>query len=105
MKKFMALSLGLLLCEPSIASTDFCKEVDGAAKSVMTARQRGVAMADVYEVTNKMDGYLQGLFRMAIKEAYSKPRFSSEEYQEKAVADFRSDMFQACLSNEDEKKR
>lgn len=103
MRKFLAIA-GLLLCSTASASTDFCKEVDGVAKSVMGARQRGVAMADVYAVTDKMDGYLQGLFRMAIKEAYAKPRFSSEEYQEKAVSDFRSEMFQACLSGEDEKK-
>lgn len=103
MKKLLAIA-GLFLCGHALATTEFCKEVDGVAKSVMGARQRGAAMADVYAVTDSLDGYQQALFRMAIKGAYAKPRFSSKEYQDKAVADFRSELFQACLSNEDEKR-
>lgn len=104
MKKCLAVA-SLLLCQHALATSDLCKQIDGAAETVMKARQQGVPIAEIYKSTEKADSYVQGLFRMTAKEAYSKPRFSSEEYQQKAVDDFRNEMFMACLSYEDDKKR
>ncbi len=80
-----------------------CERIDAIAESVMKARQRGVPMAKMYK-TVEGDDYTNKLFKLLIDEAYKVNRYGTEEYQEKAVTDFRDIYFRACLSNQNDRK-
>jgi len=80
---------------------DDCNLMDRMAESVMKARQHGVPMAEMYKASVTGEDHTSKVFKMLIDGAYREDRFSSEEYQERAVVKFRDVIFQSCLkSNE-----
>jgi antitoxin component YwqK of YwqJK toxin-antitoxin module/dsDNA-binding SOS-regulon protein len=68
-----------------------CESYSNLAKSVMTARQSGVAMS---EVMNTISSEITKQLAIA---AYEKPRFSSKEYQKKSIEDFRDKVYLDCV--------
>lgn len=106
MNKFRSCFLvALYLAAPSAIAAqqkaDDCNLMDQMAESVMKARQHGVPMAEMYKASVTGEDTTSMVFKMLIDGAYKEARFSTEEYQDKAVVDFRDVIFQACQkSNE-----
>lgn len=78
-----------------------CKAIDLFAMTVMTNRQNGVPMSSMYSVVAKIEApeSVKNLMKIIIDEAYKQPRFETEEYQNKAITDFRDTMFLSCQQN------
>lgn len=93
------------LATPTIAAdkADECEEMDAMAESVMNARQAGVPMSKLYKIGVKGNDYASNIYKMIVDGAYKETRFSSPEYQEKAVTDYRNLIFQACINQRDKK--
>lgn len=78
---------------------EFCNTANSVAEIVMKQRQNGVAMADIYATTSDVKPQLaKDFIRAVIKDAYKKPRFNSPEYKQKAITDFKNEIFLSCLS-------
>lgn len=78
----------------------YCESLDALSSSAMSARQKGLALANVLKVADTVDGsedqknYVQEI----IKQAFGETRYSSPEYQEKAITDFRNKIYLDCLN-------
>lgn len=66
------------------------------AKGVMEIRQEGIVPAvDMVEIAEKQEEIASSA-RDIVLAAYSQPRYSTVEYQEKAVSDFANDVYIEC---------
>lgn len=107
MKKLILLGLFILLagCSKNKNTVDqasgkkYCESLDSLSMSAMTARQKGVALVEVLKVAETVEGtedqkqYVQSI----IKQAFAQTRYSSPEYQEKAITDFRNKIYLDCI--------
>lgn len=85
---------------------DECKRMENSAKMVMKARQAGAPMSKLWDVAvNTNNEYLEEMYKMLIRSAYDKPRFSTEEMQERSVMDFQNEYFSACMRNAEKGKK
>lgn len=82
----IALSSALTLCAP----------VAEFAKELMVARQAGVPLAQALTVST------QPTMQALIVSAYRKPRYTTEEYRERAAVDFANETLIACLEGVEE---
>ena len=73
-----------------------CPIVGKSAENIMEARQLGMAMSELIERAHE-----QSLtkYKATIMAAYERPRFDGEEYQQKAIDDFRNEMELACYKH------
>lgn len=78
----IALSTSLTLCQP----------ISEFAKAAMEARQAGVPLAQALTVA-RHNATMQAL----IISAYRKPRYSTEQYRERAAVDFANETLITCL--------
>lgn len=74
------------------ASLAMCQPIAEFAKELMDARQAGVPLAQALTVAHH-NATMQAL----IISAYRKPRYSTEQYQERAAVDFANDTLVTCL--------
>ena len=77
-----------------------CQRIENSAKQVMKTRQQGVPMASVLELAEaagKQNEYVGEVFKSLIREAYEIPQYSSESLQQKAISDFHSNFYKACI--------
>lgn len=73
---------------------DLCKGQSDAAGRTMHARQLGVAMSTVMEVASGPgEPYVS-----YVKNAYARPLETTEDARERAVAEFRDEVYSRCLS-------
>ena len=92
MKTLIAtLALMMALSVPAQAEPASCEQIADLAKSIMTARQKGVSMSKVMELA---DG--SALFESMIVNAYEVHRFKAPVWQEAEVAEFRDKWYMAC---------
>ena len=68
-----------------------CESYSDLAKSVMTARQIGVAMSEVMNTISSENT------KQLVIAAYEKPRFTSEGYKTKSIEDFRDKAYLDCI--------
>jgi len=82
----------------AILSTSACKEFSLTAESIMSARQNGVPMYKMIEILD--DGNLAkstlGLMGVIIEQAYETSRYNSETFKQKAIEDFKNEIFLSC---------
>lgn len=75
----------------TVAQAQDCKVIGDLAETIMKARQTGVTLSEIISLpTATTLGK-----RMAI-DAYKRPRFSTDEFQRSAMADFRAEWEVAC---------
>ncbi|RKG47245.1 hypothetical protein D7V64_17015, partial [Acinetobacter cumulans] len=75
-----------------------CKSSTGAAKAIMTNRQKGVSMTDMMDkVVQPADPAIKDVARALVIDAYSRPRFDTPEFQQKSILDFENSAYLACL--------
>ncbi|MCL5767342.1 hypothetical protein [Acinetobacter sp. ANC5681] len=78
----------------------YCESLDSLSTSAMTARQKGVALIEVLKMADTVEGaedqkkYVQ----IIIKQAFAETRYSSPEYQAKAITDFRNKIYLDCIN-------
>lgn len=77
----------------------FCDKVGTMAELVMVNRQVGTRPGKLIAMFNG-DPYQETITTM-VRIAYQTPRFSSQEYRDRAAVDFRNDFESECLSSRD----
>lgn len=83
-----------------------CKRMEHSAKTVMESRQSDVPMSTMWGIAEESGSeYVKEMYKMLIRNAYDKPRFSLEENQQKAVTDFQNDFFSSCIRNAEKRSR
>ena len=88
----------ILIAIASVASAnEFCESVGKFAEITMRGRQSGVPMSQVMKYATERDNEM---LQAMIMEAYNQPRYSSKEYQDRAVADFRNVWELACYKEQ-----
>lgn len=97
--KHLLLAATLLLSTSATAATyEQCKDLTAFAGALMTARQAGVSMDQVFEVA-KEQGMDKSVDNMIIL-AYETPRYSTDSNKQGAINDFKSQILTACMSIE-----
>ena len=74
-------------------NSEKCKKIGAIAESIMKARQRGIPISKLMEVSEENAG---GSLRPVILFAYERPRYNSEEYQQEEIEDFRNRIELQC---------
>ena len=95
MKTLTALTLAILMALSTTAAAEEeqanCEQIAELAKSIMTARQKGVSMVEMMGVGE--DG---SLTEVIVVDAYEEGRYRVEANQQRRIADFRDEWFMAC---------
>lgn len=87
-----------VIAEISESEMTYCKEVEKISGTVMRNRQYGVTMANQMDIAyNSKSDDAKTLLMTLIELAYDEPMWSSESNKDKAVVQFRNDLFKACL--------
>lgn len=103
MKPLIALALSLLVltshasAEPTTQET--CKSIADLAGTIMKARQNGRDMSELMELVGKYfeDAEERKPYDRMVVLAYDSPRYSTEEYKNKAVSDFKNSVYLGCF--------
>ena len=75
-----------------------CKSTAGAAKAIMTNRQRGVAMTEMMDkVVSPAEPAIKDIVKAFVIDAYNRPRYDTPEYQQKSVLDFENHAYLTCI--------
>jgi hypothetical protein len=75
-----------------------CDKRGQLAETVMTQRQNGLAISTLLAIAESSENaVVRDLVVGIVIEAYDRPRFTSDEYQVRAIQDFRNDMELQCL--------
>ncbi len=75
-----------------------CKSSAGAAKAIMSSRQRGAAMTEMMDkVVRPAEPFIKDVIKAFVIDAYSRPRFDTPEFQQKAILDFENYAYLSCL--------
>ena len=101
--KLVILAASMLVSSASFASQklDTCKIVATAASNIMSGRQNGVEAAEVYEkIENKLtDGPEKNIMTIMVGEAYQYPKMHSQQFIDRAIAEFKNRYFIACMTS------
>ncbi len=108
MKKFkwivMILLAGLLFASPVLAEEDKdsiyarCQILSVLATAIMDSRHAGVSMADSMEIASRAEPEsLAEAIRQVVIEAYSEPRYHTEELRKRTTEDFRDRWYLRCV--------
>ena len=79
---------------------EFCEKFAQATETIMRAHQNGHPMS---VLLRNADETLSGIplllkaYRLAVMEAYSRPRYSTERIQQRVIAEFRDENHLSCL--------
>lgn len=68
-----------------------CKSLSNLAEKIMTNRQSGVDMVDMYEIASN------SIAETMVTMAFDRPRFSSEQYRQGEVSRFKNLWFRECI--------
>lgn len=75
-----------------------CKTLEKLAEAVMTARQEGAPMSEIY-MKDYGSADRNKIMKSLIKEAYKTPRFNSQQSKKSSVDDFKNEKFSHCIEN------
>lgn len=96
--KLATLGLIIALALPPVSQVqaneppqDMCREMGEIAEMIMQIRQTGAPMSELIGIAEGND-LLMGM----ILDAYNQPIYTTEEYQQRAVRNFRNDMEAFC---------
>lgn len=95
------LSLATLpaMAEEETTYYDVCLALGYLANQVMEARQIGVPVDQALGVLNEEDEVLLGIMQEIVLNAYQVPRFSGEDYQQRAITEYKNEVIVTCLTN------
>lgn len=81
----------------SASNLEACDVIVKLAKSIMERRQEGVSMADMMDITLKLDENTRKITKGIIIMAYDHPRYSTPEVIERTIRDFENDVYLECV--------
>ncbi len=70
---------------------NLCKSLSSLAGTIMTNRQDGVDMVDMYELATS------SMAKTMVTMAFDRPKFSSEQYRQGEVSRFKNLWFRECV--------
>jgi len=79
---------------PLTAETDHCKQMGDMAAQIMEAREVGVPLSSMMDIAADND-----LLKALILSAYQVPRFSTGDYRQEAITDFRNEVEVMCYGD------
>lgn len=94
----MKLLFATLLIMPLVANAGTCESLSDLSGSIMKARQAGVSMQKAMAIAN--DGNKEALnnyTRLQVIKAYDSPRFTTDDYQMRAISDFSDEAYLECV--------
>ena len=110
MKKIVRAFLGILIlsmffgCQPTkAASTVPCDEIASLSEAIMTARQAGVPMREMYKAADAHEDdseFFKSMVKSLVKQSFTVPRYSTEGFKKTAITDFGSKVFMECVSKQ-----
>jgi hypothetical protein len=71
-----------------------CGNFGKVAKMIMEKRQSGASMAKMMEAITDIDN---SVVEMMIMSAYDRPRYSTEQMQQRTIEEFRDDVYLECV--------
>ncbi len=96
-KAILSIAIAILGVTSAQAQVN-CEQVNRLAKSVMSARQSGVALSDMLKVLDSPDIKTSGpLTRAVIMEAFEHPRYNTESVQQRTITEFASQHMLMCI--------
>lgn len=75
---------------------DFCEAFATASEAVMLGRQGGMSLSDSLAIADANP--MRDLLRSVIMAAWQTPRYSTADYRERAVQEFRDNQHVLCLN-------
>lgn len=96
-KLILSAAVALAITAPALAD-DACAEFEGLAEVVVKAKQRGLPMSKAMTIIGEAgdNPMARRILRALIMDAYKLPNFSSEEYRQKQVVEFRNSVASTC---------
>ncbi|MGS0941022.1 hypothetical protein ACVA51_10680 [Pseudomonas luteola] len=85
-----------LAATPSSEMLDTCKKISEMAGTVMKARQEGVSMSRMMDITAEKKS-LNDVTTLMITQAYDRTRMNSEDGKLKAINDYKDQYYGLCL--------
>lgn len=83
---------------PPDEARKLCASASQLAKSIMTARQNNVPMAQAMELPGVTENeQARAIAHAMVIAAYEKPRFSTQDFIDTAITDFESEMYLYCI--------
>ena len=97
--KYLILIVFLFITTQATAAdmSKFCDSISTLAKHVMINRQNGIDMSKAMKIAANA-GELRKLNEQIIIDAYSKPRFQTDDMQKRIVEDFTNDTYLQCIT-------
>ena len=81
------------------SNTAFCQAMDDISATIMFNRQLGVPMTEMIKTADTSDDeQVKEAIQAIIKDAYLTSRYEAKENQEKAITDFRNEVYLACIN-------
>ena len=99
MKYLLFVSLLAIALPATAQQVVICSLFGDLAENVMKIRQKGASPAFVLKALLGNDEMINKIVVSLMADAYSKPRYTTERFQIRAVVDFRSEVETACLFN------
>jgi len=101
MKKVVLFSAFMAIASTAMAEdyepVKTCTSISRGAESTMTARQRGVSAQEMFEMAKEDDGKINPVIQKMIVGAYEQPRYTTEEYRQRAAKEYGNAWFVKCM--------
>ncbi|MBF8004443.1 hypothetical protein IZT72_07510 [Pseudomonas brenneri] len=101
MNKWM-LRVICFMASSSVMATSFakdaaeCKEMSEAARNIMSARQSGVSMSSLIEMTGKAPEEIKATASKIISDAFEQPRVTDPVLKDRTISEFENKWFLSC---------
>lgn len=79
---------------------DMCEAGAEVAENVMSARQRGVSIREIYTLMSTLDETTRSLFEIFVTHAYDVPIAQTKEEAQLAVLEFSDQFFKGCMEKQ-----
>ena len=74
---------------------EMCKTISSLAEQIMTSRQAGLDMAEMYELSKDSK-----LGQSMVMMAFDKPLYSTEDYKRTEISKFKNLWFKECIKRD-----
>ena len=93
-----AISACLISTTAMAVSDDvFCRKIAELAQGVMEARQEGVPIIKMLEVSDSAEGRPQSISKYLVKQAFRSPKYSGDEMKQETATEFAAQQYLICV--------
>lgn len=100
-KYFIIICLVIVFFGAKVEANETCEIIEQFAEIAMKYRQSGHQMSSFWKKIEEEDtgakDDLAPYYKSILIEAYKKPRFSTQDYQDRAVRDFKNKQYLRCI--------